>query len=1798
MRHVVAAHLAALLLALAAGPAAAQVPTGNLVQNPGAEIGPASDDTTAAGEPDSWLANPNITQVRYGASGFPTAFPGSGLAFFTGGPTTVATQTMLQSIQLDTIAAEIDAGRVVARVSALLGGFDVQEDRAGITLEFRSVDEGILGTVEIPPVTVTDRGGVTQLLPRSGEGRIPANTRYLNLVVRYTYVTGAYTDGYVDNLAVTLLGPPQTSISDGPTGPTSDDTPTWTFEATPADASTTYECRIDSDPFAACTSPYTAPALARGNHTLEVRATNTAATDDTPASRDITVLKGPVAHTSGVDGVTTTGARAFGTLDDRGVPATYHFEYGPTTAFGTQTADVTSAGAAGEQAVSATLAGLTPDSDYHVRLVANGPDGAVAGEDIAFHTARTADLAGLPAGLDFTWDPRADVLVAGAPSGGVQFRAPAADGVTYAWDFDHQPAAGFRPQADGPTPRRGFTADGAHDGAKVYGADGTRRRLYRVRLRAVAANGASAEIGHDIVVMPNLPPQVDFLVEGDAVNSPTVFTPEARDTAGPRVADRVDHVEWDFDPPVLGHVPGDPRDTDLVCAADGSACAAPGGGPVERWFGQGNGRQAAVNFYERALAAHGLPSLGRIDVEAQAPGNDATELVLDAGRLRESHRDPRVAFLYDHATLLQQSSFDQLAGEATGARLARGGTIARAARRRASRGPGASAAALSAPSLVATANSDARAKAVFAAAAVDWRRVTLTAVDTAGARASRSLPVVLRPDAPPTLRAKFVDPKNGTTIKLGGPTVAIGASRRARAAQQVVDHPITTKDELRFSTAGTEDPEGKLAYYTLEVGLPPLFCRGLQNRVSDLVAPGGATVSDGFNRPAAVSAVAAGLAAPPGTTGSLAGTAKPVAAATGRPSLATLLARRPVVHSCAGTLDRRVKGVADNAWVPRNVEPVTVRTGAVGAARRPPADGGLIVPGGISDGVEAPTRAIVTKRPEDLRVRIPNPGTYSVAIGAYDVAGLGATQRTDGFEIVASEGKCLNVKRTLTILGGRKVGLEGACMTVAGNQTRYYTGGSITINGVTLEPSGSAGIYIDAPRDRSASLVVTRASYDASRSLAGYDAQPGDLTVTLDGDAIGSLSSARAERFTQFLRNTLDPRPGGTYRGSPVSEGRLTIAFGATDLGSTATFDIVLPREFNRGGGPAPTGEVVRRQVSAVQPTLLTTKRFAEIARRRRARAAAAAVSTLDLSGAQLGPLSIEDGKLTFNPDEGRWDGDIRKAYLTLNRQYPTSLKVVIADGALREAAGSLGDLRVPVFAGVFLDGVRFSVVPDPLAISGGADFTAYEVLTGSLDITVKIDPLFLRLEGRIGLLGIPLANAFVQYDEAAAQTLSFGGKVGYDFGPASLDVGLNGAISLKTKEFFVQGDGRLCVFICLGAHAIASSIAIAACGEVDLVLDTVSAGAAYRFGSGISVFTGCDLNPYKPAVFSRAAGAGVGTLSVPPGTQQAAFRFRADPGSAGAPDVTLVAPDGTQVSTAPAAGDYAFTPVAPVVLDPAGAHKEGQALVDRDVVDHVTTVILASPRSGAWKFSSATPLIAAETASGLHLETDAFAEKVASADLDGRRLTISGKRIRGDALTPGSVPEIEESRLRGTVISVPPGLTGELQLIDVGPTASKVVGTIELDGKGGEEPVAFVPTAEPGRHELQAIKIQPGTKADGGALPQRAFVVGRFTAAGIVTPTAPDIDLRRRGREVLAIVDPGPAGSPRGAATTFELAATLGDGQRIERLVDTRGVRSLPGGRFSVSLGEIPRSTSVRVSGRMRYAGKVGRAGTDTLRR
>lgn len=183
----------------------------NVIVNGDAESGSGSLSGTDVLPVPGWSTTGNFTVVRYDASmGFPSPTdPGPsnrGNNFFAGGPTTTGSSAQ-QIIDVSFFATLIDLGQVSFDLSGHLGGYFDQEDNAVLRASFLTTTNAILGTASIGPVTVGHRNTATGLLFRSVSGTLPSGTRSIDLGLVMTRVTGAFTDGYADNLSLILNGP-------------------------------------------------------------------------------------------------------------------------------------------------------------------------------------------------------------------------------------------------------------------------------------------------------------------------------------------------------------------------------------------------------------------------------------------------------------------------------------------------------------------------------------------------------------------------------------------------------------------------------------------------------------------------------------------------------------------------------------------------------------------------------------------------------------------------------------------------------------------------------------------------------------------------------------------------------------------------------------------------------------------------------------------------------------------------------------------------------------------------------------------------------------------------------------------------------------------------------------------------------------------------------------------------------------------------------------------------------------------------------------------------------------------------------------------------------------------------------------------------------------------------------------------------------------------------------------------------------------------------------------------------------
>jgi phosphodiesterase/alkaline phosphatase D-like protein len=90
--------------------------------------------------------------------------------------------------------------------------------------------------------------------------------------------------------------------------------------------------------------------------------------------------------------ISPNSATVTGSANLQGVPGSYQFEYGPSTAYGSSTAVSALGGSVLGQAVSANLSGLTPNTTYHYRLLVANDGGTEHSADETFTTYTTAPV--------------------------------------------------------------------------------------------------------------------------------------------------------------------------------------------------------------------------------------------------------------------------------------------------------------------------------------------------------------------------------------------------------------------------------------------------------------------------------------------------------------------------------------------------------------------------------------------------------------------------------------------------------------------------------------------------------------------------------------------------------------------------------------------------------------------------------------------------------------------------------------------------------------------------------------------------------------------------------------------------------------------------------------------------------------------------------------------------------------------------------------------------------------------------------------------------------------------------------------------------------------------------------------------------------------------------------------------------------------------------------------------------------------------------------------------------------------
>lgn len=175
----------------------------NLLVNGDAEAGPASSTGDSVSSIPGWIdlsGTPLGTVVPYGASGFISeSAPGPGKRgenFFAGGKNESA--SLVQTVDVSSVAADIDAGRIKMNFSGWVGGFGNETDAVAVSFYFNPVNVASLGPVQ------PERNGVTRLDFVTLSETIPARTRTITIRLDFNRDVGTNNDGYADNLTLKL----------------------------------------------------------------------------------------------------------------------------------------------------------------------------------------------------------------------------------------------------------------------------------------------------------------------------------------------------------------------------------------------------------------------------------------------------------------------------------------------------------------------------------------------------------------------------------------------------------------------------------------------------------------------------------------------------------------------------------------------------------------------------------------------------------------------------------------------------------------------------------------------------------------------------------------------------------------------------------------------------------------------------------------------------------------------------------------------------------------------------------------------------------------------------------------------------------------------------------------------------------------------------------------------------------------------------------------------------------------------------------------------------------------------------------------------------------------------------------------------------------------------------------------------------------------------------------------------------------------------------------------------------------
>jgi len=182
-----------------------------------------------------------------------------------------------------------------------------------------SVKDSAGNTLTAPYITFTQCGVEKELKLAVANNVTPGNYTITVADIRNDGYTSAdfNENNATFNLVVTAdLTAPDTFIDSGPAAGGTESSASASFSFSSNEPNTTFQCKLDSDAFAACTSPKALSGLADGSHTFQVRAIDPAGNiDQSPATRSWTVQTDSTAPVITPDVQGTLGSNGWYTSD-------------------------------------------------------------------------------------------------------------------------------------------------------------------------------------------------------------------------------------------------------------------------------------------------------------------------------------------------------------------------------------------------------------------------------------------------------------------------------------------------------------------------------------------------------------------------------------------------------------------------------------------------------------------------------------------------------------------------------------------------------------------------------------------------------------------------------------------------------------------------------------------------------------------------------------------------------------------------------------------------------------------------------------------------------------------------------------------------------------------------------------------------------------------------------------------------------------------------------------------------------------------------------------------------------------------------------------------------------------------------------------------------------------------------------------------------------------------------------------------------------------------------------------------